>query len=332
MGVIFLQCRKIAPMTEFDLIDKYFKRSPAHAALGVGDDCALVSFDPSQQVAITTDMLVEGRHFFAGADAFRLGWKCLAVNLSDLAAMGARPRFFTLSFALPDADEAWLAQFSRGLFALADEHGIELIGGDTTKGPRTISITAMGEVPHGQALRRDAAQVGDEVWVSHEIGGAALRLFERWGRTSIPTAQVEHFVSRMETPTPRVALGLALRGLAHAAIDISDGLTGDLRHILRASGVGARVELAKVPTAQLIRERMAGAERDLMIECVLAGGDDYELCFTAPRSAHARIAQALSELGLRGGVIGEIVSGNELVVADETGARVTLPKSFDHFG
>jgi thiamine-monophosphate kinase len=319
-------------MGEFDLIEKYFKRKPTGAALGVGDDCALVAFDPAQQVAITTDMLVEGRHFFAGADAFRLGWKCLAVNLSDLAAMGARPRFFTLSLALPEADPLWLEPFSRGLFALADEHDVELIGGDTTKGPRTISITAMGEVPAGQALRRDAAQVGDDIWVSHEIGGAALRLFERWGRTSLPTAQVEQFVARMEMPQPRVPLGLALRGVAHAAIDISDGLTGDLTHLLRASGVGARVELAKIPTAQLISERLQGAERALMVECVLAGGDDYELCFTAPPAAREQVQAALRALALRGGVIGQIVQGSELVVLDEAGGRVTLPKSFDHFG
>jgi thiamine-monophosphate kinase len=246
--------------------------------------------------------------------------------------MGARPRFFTLSFSLPEADARWLEPFSRGLFALADEHGVELIGGDTTKGPRTISITAMGEVPAGQALRRDAAQVGDDIWVSHEIGAAALRLFERWGRTSLPTAQVEHFVSRMEMPQPRVPLGLALRGVAHAAIDISDGLTGDLAHLVRASRVGARVELAKIPTAQLISERLQGAERALMVECVLAGGDDYELCFTAPPAARERVQAALRALALRGGVIGQIVAGSELVVLDEAGGRVTLPKSFDHFG
>lgn len=318
-------------MGEFELIDKYFKRAAARATLGVGDDCALLRFDPAQEVAITSDMLIEGRHFFPGADPFRLGWKCLAVNLSDLAAMGAKPRAFTLSLALPDADEAWLAPFADGLFALADAHAIELIGGDTTKGPRTISITAMGEVPRAQALRRSAARVGDQIWVSDEIGAAALRLFERWGRTTIPPPQAEAFLQRMEAPQPRVALGLGLRGLAHAAIDISDGLTGDLGHILRASGVGARVKLENVPTAQLLREKMRGPERALAIQCVLAGGDDYELCFTAPAANAPKIHALLAAHGLRGAVIGEIVSGNECVVFDERGERVTLPPSFDHF-
>jgi thiamine-monophosphate kinase len=220
---------------EFELIERFFKRPARAAALGVGDDCALLAPSPDMQLAVTTDMLVEGRHFFAGADPYRLGWKCLAVNLSDLAAMGATPTFFTLSFALPKADEAWLAAFARGLFALADAHHIELIGGDTTKGPLTISITAMGEIPSGLALRRDGACMGDDIWVSHEVGGAALRLFECWGKTAIPDEQRAHFVTRMEQPEPRISLGQQLRGIATSAIDISDGLTGDLQHILRAS-------------------------------------------------------------------------------------------------
>ncbi len=338
-------------MGEFDLIDKYFKRKPARATLGVGDDCALIPFfdanesapkvqnarfGAEMQLAVTTDMLVEGRHFFPGADPYRLGWKCLAVNLSDLAAMGAQPRYFTLSFALPDADEAWLAPFAAGLFAVADAHGIELIGGDTTKGPRTISITAMGEVSAADALRRSGAQAGDDIWVSHEIGGAALRLFECWGRTAIPEPARAHFVERMEQPQPRVALGRALRGRARAAIDISDGLVGDVRHIARASGLRAAISLEKIPSAQLLRDRLQTQERDLIVACLLAGGDDYELCFTAPKSERAAIAELLVQQKLNGGCVGEMVAcedGNlpDVTVRDATGRDVALPAAFDHF-
>lgn len=318
-------------MGEFELIEKYFRRPASHALLGGGDDCALIEVNPSRALAVTTDMLVEGRHFFAGADPYRLGWKCLAVNLSDLAAMGATPQYFTLSFALPKADANWLEPFSRGLFALANQHKIELIGGDTTAGPLTISITAMGEVPPSKALKRSGAKVGDEIWVSHEIGGAALQLYARWGKTSIPEADSEALMLRMEMPTPRIALGEFLRDYAHSAIDISDGLCGDLQHILRASNVGAMIRLNAIPVPRTLHEKLHGEERDMAIKLHLSGGDDYELCFTAPVSAHQAIAEKISEQGLRGGVIGEISTEFGLRALDEHGAALDLPQSFDHF-
>jgi thiamine-monophosphate kinase len=316
---------------EFALIDQFFKRAPQRAVLGVGDDCALVEITKGQQLAVTTDMLVEGRHFFKAADPYRLGWKCLAVNLSDLAAMGAQPRYFTLSLAVPSADAAWLAPFSKGLFALADAHGMELIGGDTTAGPLTISITALGEVPPGHALTRSGAQPSDEIWLSHEIGGAVLRLNECWERTTLTPTHRQALLQRMEAPEPRVALGLALRGIASAAIDLSDGLSGDLGHLLRASRVGATVRLADIPTHEAVRNRLQTAERALAIQCLLAGGDDYELIFTAPASAHETIGRQLQALSLSGGVIGTIQAGAGLTALDEFGAALPLPKSFDHF-
>ncbi len=316
---------------EFALIDQFFKRPAQRAVLGVGDDCALVEVTKGQQLAITTDMLVEGRHFFKDANPYRLGWKCLAVNLSDLAAMGAQPRYFTLSLALPTSDAAWLEPFAKGLFALADAHAVELIGGDTTAGPLTISITALGEVPPGCALTRSGAQVGDDIWLSHEIGGAVLRLNECWERTSLAPAHRQALLQRMEAPEPRVALGLALRGIATAAIDLSDGLSGDLGHVLRASGVAATVRLADIPTHEAVRNRLQSAERALAIQCLLAGGDDYELIFTAPPAARATIDQQLKALSLKGAVIGTIELGSTLLALDEFGAPLTLPKSFDHF-
>ncbi len=216
-------------------------------ALGIGDDCALLQPSPGMQLAISTDMLVEGRHFFARADPYQLGHKCLAVNLSDLAAMGAQPLAYTLALALPEANPDWLAPFAQGMFALADQHGCSLIGGDTTKGPLNICITIFGELPPGQALRRAAAQAGDDLWVSGTLGDARLALAGYTGEISLDKATLETAAQRMHAPTPRVALGLALRGVAHAAIDISDGLIGDLGHILKASGAGATVLADMLP-------------------------------------------------------------------------------------
>ena len=229
-------------LSEFDLIAKYFTRPlrrTDRCALGVGDDCALLTPSPGMQIAVSTDMLVEGRHFFAGAEPAKLGHKCLAVNLSDLAAMGAKPLAFTLALALPEANPDWLAAFSGGLLALADLHDCELIGGDTTKGPLTICITVFGEVPLAAALRRDAAKIDDDIWVSGTLGDARLALAGYRDELRLEPAAQQAAGERMHAPTPRVALGLALRGIAHAAIDISDGLCGDLQHILDRSQVGA---------------------------------------------------------------------------------------------
>lgn len=241
-------------MGEFDLIARYFTRPVRHAALGVGDDCALLAPRPGMQLAISSDMLVEGRHFFADVDPEALGHKALAVNLSDLAACGAKPLAFTLALALPRADEAWLAGFSKGLLALADAHGCELVGGDTTQGPLNICITVFGEVPAGQALLRSGARAGDDIYVSGTLGDARLALEALLGHIHLPGELLAQARQRLERPTPRVALGLALRGIASSAMDVSDGLLGDFGHILKASGVGACIR-----TDETIKLIAAGA-------------------------------------------------------------------------
>jgi len=318
-------------LSEFQLIERYFTRAPrpgARAVLGVGDDCALLAPSPGMQLAVSTDMLVEGRHFFAGADPVRLGHKCLAVNLSDLAAMGAQPLGFTLSFALPDADEAWLSGFAQGLFALADAHGCELVGGDTTRGPRNIGITVFGEVPPGQALRRDAARAGDDVWVSGTLGDARLALAGYRGELALDAATLEAAGERMHAPTPRLALGLALRGIAHAAIDVSDGLAGDLGHILARSGAGAVLDADALPCGPML----ARQERNLRRRFALAGGDDYELCFTAPAASRDAVLAAAARAGTPVTRIGAIVAQPGLALHDADGKPLDLQlRSFDHF-
>ena len=269
------------------------------------------------ELAVTTDLLIEGRHFSPGADARKLGHKALAVNLSDLAACGATPRWITLALALPAADEAWLGAFSSGLFALAERHGVELVGGDTTRGPLAIDITAMGEVPAGRALSRAGAQPGDDIWVSGALGGAALAL----ARPGIAEAE-----RRLHEPEARVALGERLRGLASAAIDVSDGLAGDLGHILERSGVGAVVRYAQVPKDP----SFAGVGNpDLEAGCVLSGGDDYELLFTAQGSQRGAIEALLPGLALSR--IGEIVAGTGLRIIDGAGRPMAYRGGFDHF-
>jgi thiamine-monophosphate kinase len=320
-------------MSEFDLIARYFTRPAAAGSqsctvLGIGDDCALLQPNAGMQLAISTDMLVEGRHFFPAADALALGHKCLAVNLSDLAAMGARPLAFTLALALPAAQDDWLGPFSSGLLALADLHGCELIGGDTTKGPLTISITIFGEVPAaGGALRRDAAQVGDDIWVSGTLGDARLALASYRNEITLDAADQQAAADRMHRPTPRVALGLALRGIAHAAIDISDGLSGDLGHILQRSGVGAVLDVDALPAGPVLRRQ----ERTLQRRFTLAGGDDYELCFTAPSAKRdAVLCAAASTTPVTR--IGSIERTPGLRLRDSDGAALDIAvSSFDHF-
>jgi thiamine-monophosphate kinase len=301
---------------EFDLIRRYFDRPGS----GIGDDCALLTPSPGQQWLVSSDMLVEGRHFLSTVDPETLGHKALAVNLSDLAACGATPRAFFLALALPRVDEAWLAGFARGLFRLADTQGIRLAGGDTTAGPLNICITVMGEAPTGSALLRGGAQVGDELWVSGELGDARLALEIIRGRASADLAAVR---DRLERPTPRVQLGQALRGLATSCIDLSDGLLGDLQHVLKASGVGATLKLDALP-----RSRMLAAQpEDLQHQCLLAGGDDYELLFTLPPGSRP------PELGLRLTRIGRIVEAPGLHLRDAAGHPVDAGglQAFDHF-
>lgn len=323
-------------MGEFDLIARYFTRPVQRAALGIGDDCALLAPAPGMQLAVSCDMLVEGRHFFAGTDPERLGHKALAVNLSDLAACGARPLAFTLALSLPSVQEPWLAGFSRGLLRLADAHGCELVGGDTTQGPLNICITVFGEVPAGQALLRSGAQPGDDIYVSGTLGDARLALEALQGRIALAPEVLAAARLRLEAPTPRVALGLALRGLASSALDVSDGLLGDFGHILRASGVGACIDTSitlKLIAASAYPISAGGLfDANYLQQCTLAGGDDYELAFTAAparRGAVAAAAQASSTPVTRIGVV-EAAPGLRLV--DAQGRPVAQRyASFDHF-
>jgi len=323
------------PLGEFDLIDRFFGRAAragrtegGAVALGIGDDCALLTPTPGHQWLVTADMLVEGRHFLSTVSPRRLGHKALAVNLSDLAACGATPRAFFLSLALPRVDEAFLAGFAQGLFELADAQGIVLAGGDTTAGPLNLNITAMGEVPAGQALLRSGARVDDDIWVSGTLGDARLALEVFRGTLSLSAAQFDEVRLRMEMPEPRVALGKALRGLATSAVDVSDGLAGDLGHVLQRSNVGATLRLADLP-----RSAVFGAmPEDLQRLCLLTGGDDYELVFTAPPDARQRVLEAGRAAGTPVYRIGRIESAPGLRVVDGMGHPVgDLPRSFDHF-
>jgi thiamine-monophosphate kinase len=331
-------------MGEFDLIARFFKRPVTRAALGVGDDCALLNPAPGTQLAISSDMLVQGRHFFADVDPHTLGHKSLAVNLSDLAACGAKPLAFTLALALPEVNEPWLAAFADGLFALADAHGCELIGGDTTAGPLNICITVFGEVPvvNGQsmALLRSGARAGDDLYISGTVGDARLALDALQGKIELPEEVLRKARHRLEMPIPRVALGLALRGLATSAIDISDGLLGDLGHVLKASGVGAtvRAEVALSSIASYADYKRAGGQflinlsHDQWLAFALAGGDDYEILFTAPADRRAEVdaAALASQTPVRR--IGQIDAQAGLRLLGAQGEN--LPNtfaSFDHF-
>lgn len=314
---------------EFDLIARHFTRPTPGAVLGVGDDCALLAPTPGMQLAVSSDMLLEGRHFSPQDSPAGIGHKSLAVNLSDLAAMGATPRWATLSIALPEANDAWLTAFARGFFRLADLHGIELVGGDTTRGALTISITVMGEVPPGQALRRDGAQAGDDVWVSGAIGSAALALAYRQGRLSMEQVDAARVLPALYLPAPRVALGIALRNVASAAIDISDGLLADLGHILERSHVGATLEFATLPTLPVVRKYLHDA---VARDCVLAGGDDYELCFTAPGDRRGAVLAAAVGVETTVTRIGRIGAEPGLTVVDADGQPIAWEHTgYDHF-
>ena len=313
---------------EFDLIDKYFTRAVKRVALGVGDDCALLAPAPGMQLAVSSDMLVEGRHFLSTVDPQRLGHKALAVNLSDLAACGAKPLAFTLALAMPRADETFLDGFSRGLLALADAHGCELIGGDTTQGPLNICITVFGEVPIGAALLRSGARAGDDIYASGTLGDARLALEAIRGKVALEGHAFDAVRIAMEQPQPRVALGLALRGIASSAIDVSDGLLGDLTHILRRSGVGASIEIDAVPRSAVLREQAPAWQRD----CTLAGGDDYELVFTAAPEHARRVADAARQAQVSVTRIGRIEAAAGLRLVDAAARELANTfESFDHF-
>ncbi|MBA2724109.1 MAG: thiamine-phosphate kinase [Methylibium sp.] len=317
---------------EFDLIARYFNRPTRRAAVGPGDDCAVLAPRAGMQLAVSCDMLVEGRHFLPTVDPARLGHKALAVNLSDLAACGAEPLGCTLALALPRVDADWLEGFSVGLYALAESHGCELVGGDTTAGPLNICITVFGEVPAGGALLRDGARAGDAVWISHApdggIGDARLALEAFRGTVALPGEAFERVRRAMEQPQPRVALGVALRGIASAAIDVSDGLLGDLSHLLHRSAVGATLDVDALPRST----ELAAQPLVLQRLCGLSGGDDYELVFTAPETAQARVQAAAREAAVAVTCIGRIEAASGLRVVDSQGrALADAWTSFDHF-
>jgi thiamine-monophosphate kinase len=316
-------------MTEFDLIRRYFTRATPSALLGVGDDAALLKVSEDYVLAVSSDMLVSGTHFFPDADPFLLGHKTLAVNLSDMAAMGATPRWATLAIALPGADETWLEKFSAGFFALAQQHGVELVGGDTTRGPLNLCVTIFGEVTAQQALRRSGAQLGDEVWVSGTLGDAALALAHLQGRIMLSAAEYAACAPALHQPQPRVALGLALRGIANSAIDISDGLLADLGHILDASRLAARLDFSALPISSVLRGHL---QQPLGKQCALSGGDDYELCFTAPGARHAELLGIAAQLKLPLTCIGRIVAGLGCLVHDAAGDPLNVEANgYDHF-
>jgi thiamine-monophosphate kinase len=316
--------------SEFELIRKYFDRPArrtqdgsrfaASVAMGVGDDAALLQPQAGMELAVSTDLLLEGRHFSAGADPRKLGHKSLAVNLSDMAAMGAAPRWATLAIALPAANEVWLSEFAKGFFALADRFGVDLIGGDTTRaaahGSLVICVTILGEVPSGLALFRAGAGPGDDIWVSGELGGASLGLAQ---------PEIAAAAKRLHEPEPRVELGERLRGLASAAIDVSDGFAQDLGHILERSAVGAVVRYEDLP-------KFPVADPGLQKKCVLGGGDDYELVFTAPQGVREAVLALSADLNIPLSRVGSVQVGEpRLTLLDAQGKPMAIERGFDHF-
>ncbi|MEY4467583.1 MAG: hypothetical protein RIR21_1376 [Pseudomonadota bacterium] len=318
-------------LSEFQLIDRFFKRSPRAAGpvqLGVGDDCALLQPPSGELLAVSTDMLIEGRHFFAGANPYDLGHKALAVNLSDLAAMGAQPMSFTLALALPASDPHWLQPFSEGLFHLADAQGIELIGGDTTRGPLAISITVIGTVPNNMALKRSSAQAGDELWISGTLGDARLALDVLQNKCTLAPNLLAKSSERLHRPQPRVALGLALRGIANAAIDVSDGLLGDLGHLINQSSLSATLFADDLPFG----EALISQTIDTRYALALNGGDDYELCFSAAADQHQAVIDAGQRSQTQVTCIGRLSKGSGIHVQDHQGNLISvINQSFDHF-
>lgn len=314
---------------EFELIARHFTRPAANAVLGVGDDCALVDVSNGMDLAVSTDTMVSGTHFFPDVDPENLGHKALAVNLSDMAAMGALPYWATLALTLPNVNHDWLAAFAKGFFDLAEEYNVSLIGGDTTRGPLTLTVTILGEVPAGAALRRSGAKPGNDVWVSGNVGDAALAVAHRHGRIVLSESDYREAVMRLYEPTPRVALGQALRGLATATIDVSDGLLADLEHICRLSGVGATVELANVPVSTIGAKHIG---TDGGRTAIVAGGDDYELCFTAHPNSRDSIEDLTEVLGIPLTRIGQIRRGKGVSLLGTDGKPVKVDgRGYDHF-
>jgi thiamine-monophosphate kinase len=320
-------------MNEFGLIKRYFQqrqtRARADVLLGIGDDCALLTVPAGQALAISIDTSVVGVHFPGSTPAHAIGHKTLAVSLSDLAAMGAQPAWVTIAATLPELDETWVNEFSEGLFALADRYQVAVVGGDTSRGPLTITTQVHGFVPDHQALRRNAAKIGDAIWVSGTLADAALGLAAVQHKAAGLSAEHRQFViDRLNYPSPRVELGLALRGLAHAAIDLSDGLAGDLGHILQQSQVGATLALNNLPLSSALQT----LPHEQAWQLALSGGDDYELCFTAPAAHTAKIQQIAKDLALPLTQIGVIEQQAGLRIRSADGKIHTIDaKGYQHF-
>jgi thiamine-monophosphate kinase len=314
---------------EFELIARHFTRPARNAVLGVGDDCALVDVSNGMDLAVSTDTMVSGTHFFPDVDPETLGHKALAVNLSDMAAMGAMPYWAMLALTVPDVNHEWLEKFAKGFFDLAEEFGVSLIGGDTTRGPLTLTVTIMGEVPAGAAIRRNGAKPGNDIWVSGNLGDAALAVAHRRGLLKLTEGEYMEAVMRLYEPTPRVNLGQALRGLATSAIDISDGLLADLDHICTLSKIGATVEADRLPVSEI---GAAHIDAPAGLTAVVAGGDDYELCFTAPVNARESIEDLTDMLGIPLTRIGEIRKGRGVSLLGADGKPIAVDgRGFDHF-
>jgi len=320
-------------LSEFEIIRRFFTHRARGAVLGVGDDAAIVRGRRGADLVVTTDLLVSGRHFRPDADPAQLGHKALAVNLSDMAAMGAAPRWATLALAMSKPDARWLAAFSRGFMRLARRHDVDLIGGDTTRGPLAICVQVIGEVPSGKALRRDGARPGDDIWVSGQLGDAGLMLAALAGQVRVSRREQARLALRLHMPAPRVGLGIALRGVAHSAIDISDGLLADLGHICERSRLSAVVEMERVPRSAALNGHLS---RPAARTALLAGGDDYELCFTAGARQRERIARLERRLRVALTRIGTIVPrgrrrASVTVLGKDGKALVLRRRGFDHF-
>nr|WP_283104372.1 thiamine-phosphate kinase [Shewanella inventionis] len=316
---------------EFQLIEHYFRnkgQKRRDVELSIGDDCALVNPADNKSIAISCDTLVENVHFLSDMPAHALGYKSLAVNLSDLAAMGAEPAWFTLALTMPSVDESWLASFSTGLFEIAEYYGIALIGGDTTRGPRSTSITINGQVIKGTALTRSGAKNGDWIYVTGTLGDSALGLDVLRGVKSVYTEDKEYLINRHYYPTPRVLAGQALRTLATSAIDLSDGLVSDIAHVLKASKVGAIIDVNLIPLSNSLK---ANLSREDALSYALTGGEDYELLFTVPESQRGAIDTALIHAGVKFVKIGQICAGDKLKFVDDGKAFIPVSRVFEHF-
>ena len=313
---------------EFDLIRRFFSKRPmrqAGTSLGIGDDCALIQLSEGYELALSVDTLVSGTHFFPNVDPESLGHKALAVNLSDLAAMGASPKWVTLALTLPETDEIWLEAFSQGFFALADRFEVDLIGGDTTRGPLSITIQVMGEIPKGLELRRSGASAGDIIYVSGPLGSAGLGLKIRQGLNSY---EDDDCLRALERPEPKIILGTLLRGFASAAIDVSDGLISDLGHILEASHVGARIDFNHLPLSKGVHKYIQ-ATHDY--EMPITAGDDYELCFTVPQAARDNLERWLAQNNLNAFAIGEIQATLGIEIYHQNERLHTTQRGYEHF-